>query len=370
MDQNEYKVSEQGVAPFHIYHDDKRVAKFYRLNAPYELTYIVCSGAGEEDYVNSVTLSGDNSYMSQETFHHHAEEYRNHPGHFHDYFEIMIVLSGNVTQKIEGQEYKYPVGSCCMVSRGLCHYERYEGEASVLFLGFSKEYIMEMFASGDRSIFNIEKSIHESPLYRFIMEDLEHPGCKNYLDFFPSMENEDAYKILHDLTTCVMNLATEPHFGASYLMAGYMCSFLYHLSQPQRYLCTRVDLSVTNEDLLFTRITNLLKRENGRVTREELESVFSYSGDYLNRIIKKHSGMSLFDYGMVFCMQEAGKRLAESSAAIAEIAEELGFSNRTHFYNIFKKHYGMTPKQFRERCIGEDLPFPNMIHNGGHITRF
>ena len=71
--------------------------------------------------------------------------------------------------------------------------------------------------------------------------------------------------------------------------------------------------------------------------------------------------MSLFDYGMVFCMQAAGKRLAESKEAISEIAEDLGFSNRTHFYNIFKKHYGMTPKQFRERCIGGDAPFPHMI---------
>lgn len=339
---------ERGAAPLSFHHEDKQAPKFYQINAPYELTYIVCSGTGEEDYVNSATFSGDSSYMSRETYAHHVEEYRSSPGHYHDYFEIMVVLSGNVTQKIEGKEYRYPAGSCCMVSRSICHYEGYEGEASLLFFGFSTDYILSLFEHANHSFFQSEKNIYQSELYQFIKEDIEHPGRKNYLDFFPSMENNGAYEILHDLTTRVIDLVFEPHFGSGYLVAGYLCSFLHHLSEEKRYLCSRVNLSVTNEELLFTRITNLLRSENGRISRKDLEKAFCYSGDYINRIVKKYSGKSLYDYGMIFCMQEAARRLLETDGSVSEIAEELGFSNRTHFYHIFKEHYGRTPKEYRK----------------------
>ena len=33
---------------------------------------------------------------------------------------------------------------------------------------------------------------------------------------------------------------------------------------------------------------------------------------------------------------------------IGAIMSRLGFSNRTHFYDLFKKKYGMTPNEYRK----------------------
>lgn len=59
------------------------------------------------------------------------------------------------------------------------------------------------------------------------------------------------------------------------------------------------------EQELFDSITRFLVQHNGRVSRKELETHFHYSGDYLYKITQKFTGLSLFDYGMKFCMQKA-----------------------------------------------------------------
>jgi AraC-like DNA-binding protein len=46
-------------------------------------------------------------------------------------------------------------------------------------------------------------------------------------------------------------------------------------------------------------------------------------------------------------MEEACSLLSGTRANIVDISESLGFTNRSHFYSIFKTHYGMTPAEFR-----------------------
>ena len=83
------------------------------------------------------------------------------------------------------------------------------------------------------------------------------------------------------------------------------------------------------------------------MSRHELESSLHYSGDYLNKIVKKYTGLAIFDYGMTFCMKRASSLLQYSNMTISEIARQLGFSNRTHFYKVFQNTFSLTPSEYR-----------------------
>ena len=48
-------------------------------------------------------------------------------------------------------------------------------------------------------------------------------------------------------------------------------------------------------------------------------------------------------------MQKAASLLAITQKSVDEIAAETGFANLSHFYRQFKKIYGMTPMQYRNR---------------------
>lgn len=99
---------------------------------------------------------------------------------------------------------------------------------------------------------------------------------------------------------------------------------------------------------MFSRISHLLEDTNGHMSKSRLEETLNYSGNYLNTIVNKYTGMCLFDYGMSFCLKKAELMLKNSNDSISNIALKLGFSNRTHFYKLFKGKYGVTPKEFRE----------------------
>ena len=51
---------------------------------------------------------------------------------------------------------------------------------------------------------------------------------------------------------------------------------------------------------------------------------------------------------MTFCLKKAAQYLTETNESIGSIATRLQFTNRTHFYSLFKQKYGVTPKEYRQ----------------------
>ena len=142
-------------------------------------------------------------------------------------------------------------------------------------------------------------------------------------------------------------LLPKAKYGGGSGMLSDLFDFLNYLAQPENYHCTEVELGAGNDYLLFTRISHLMEERDGRVSRSELETMLNYSGDYLNRIVKKYSGMPLFDFGMTFCLKKPEYYLENSGDSVAEIAARCGFTNKTHFYKWFRKLFGTTPTAYR-----------------------
>lgn len=322
--------------------------RFYQMNVPFQITLEYCSGSELDDYVNIMTLSAEKSLLYQESAALKNFSRSKDVMHYHDFFEFMIVLEGSIVQKIEGKDYLYAAGSCCLINRSLCHLEHYHDKAKVLFIGMKPDFIAELFRSAQASAFCAEKKICEGAVYQFISEDLQSPGEKAYLDFIPAYQNYKNALHLHSLAEAMIQTLLYPDFGAAYQIRGQLCAFLSYLSSPEYYHCTKVKLDTNSDFLLFSRISHMFEESNGRMSRCELEHLLNYSGDYLNRIVNKYAGMCLYDYGMTFCLGRAAKYLTETDESISSIANKLQFSNRTHFYNLFKAKYGMTPKEYRQ----------------------
>jgi two-component system response regulator YesN len=70
---------------------------------------------------------------------------------------------------------------------------------------------------------------------------------------------------------------------------------------------------------------------------------------YLSKIYKIQTGEGLSDYLHRIRMEKAAFHLRYSTDKIYEISNRLGFNNPNYFIKIFKKHYDMTPQEFREK---------------------
>ena len=268
--------------------------------------------------------------------------------HRHDYFEFLLVLKGKVIQRIEDKEYLYTAGSCCLINRNIVHVERYIGECTILFLAFSNEFIQTLMEEESLSLFPGDETPMTNSIFRFMQENIHTDEQKDYLDFFPTFQNQNSAMHLHNIGDRLVREMFFPALGSTYMLKAWICELFRYLDSEEMFHTVPVKLHSSADYLLFSRIRNLLEDTDGRLSRYELEEALHYSGNYLNTIVKRYTGMCLFDYGMSFCLEKAKWMLKNTNVSVSAIAEKLQFTNRTHFYKLFKKEYGMTPQEYRK----------------------
>ena len=81
---------------------------------------------------------------------------------------------------------------------------------------------------------------------------------------------------------------------------------------------------------------------------ESIAAAFYYSPNHLSRIFKEETGGTILEYLTSCRMERAKKMLEDTPKRLHDIATELGYSHATYFITVFKKYYGLTPREFRE----------------------
>lgn len=78
-----------------------------------------------------------------------------------------------------------------------------------------------------------------------------------------------------------------------------------------------------------------------------LEKISGYSLEHISRILKKEAGVLPHVVLNRVRMEYAAIELTMGTKSIAEIIEDCGFDNTSHFFRLFKNTYNCTPRQYR-----------------------
>jgi len=79
---------------------------------------------------------------------------------------------------------------------------------------------------------------------------------------------------------------------------------------------------------------------------DELSALSSLSKYYMCRLFKKTTGVTIMNYLNLIKIEEAKKMLKSQGKNITETCFDCGFSSTSYFIELFKKHTGITPKQW------------------------
>lgn len=92
-------------------------------------------------------------------------------------------------------------------------------------------------------------------------------------------------------------------------------------------------------------------RENisGELGRDHLAKQAFLNPEYLSRLFRRKTGMSLSDYITSERITAAKKLLLTTPLPIGDIALQTGYNNGAYFSKIFKKLTGQTPQQYRNQ---------------------
>ena len=84
------------------------------------------------------------------------------------------------------------------------------------------------------------------------------------------------------------------------------------------------------------------------LTLEELSGRVYVSPQYLSRLFQQYMGCSVYEYLTGYRMTRAKELLLRHpDRRVQVIANEVGYSDTSHFIQMFRKTAGMTPGTFR-----------------------
>ena len=89
------------------------------------------------------------------------------------------------------------------------------------------------------------------------------------------------------------------------------------------------------------------------ITVKDVADHVGLSAEYFTKLFKKETGQSIKEYITLMKVEAAKNMLAHSNISVGMVALELGYSNFSHFSQVFRKYENVTPSEYRSRIAEE-----------------
>lgn len=224
--------------------------------------------------------------------------------HQHSCFELVYYISGKGSTTINGTDYQYLPNTFTIIPPGTEHDEIRVEETNVLFIGFQM----------NPCTINIHSGIYANPTPNNILSILQKIK-KEMLDKKPYFEIK-LESLLAELIVDIARMNSEE--SVKYSVFSYIENFI-----NENYSCD-IDYHV-------------------------LSKVSGYSYHRFRHIFKEVYGHSPHQYTQNLRLKNACRLLIEKSAPVSYIAQETGFATESYFCSIFKRKFGCTPGEYRNK---------------------
>lgn len=150
------------------------------------------------------------------------------------------------------------------------------------------------------------------------------------------------------------NLEIESIFSEEYGYSEYMDAFksVSALKKAVCFMAKAMDdapKQLSEEDDIEIAKTYIITNINKNITVKEVADHIHRSPEYFTKLFKKATGMNVKDYITRKKHEIAIDLLKNSSLPVSMVALEIGYTNFSHFTQIFKSIEGVTPTAYRQK---------------------
>lgn len=251
--------------------------------------------------------------------------------HAHTFFELIYIVSGTGVQSINELQMPYREGDLFLVPPNDNHLFTIHTTTQFFFIRFNTAYIqntrkddellqhLEIVLQNSRN--EPESILNNEPDRLFVgslMERIIREHLANQLyskELIKQLVNTLLVIVARNSAATVATKANEGDEQKILEVLQYIQSNIYY---PDRL---RVDA---------------------------IAKALSISAHYLSRYFKKHTGETLQEYILSYKFTLIGNRLRNSNLRMKEIADEFGFTDKSHMSRAFKKYKGVNPSDFKK----------------------
>lgn len=260
--------------------------------------------------------------------------------HWHYFCEILYMLEGTALISCDDRDYTLEVGDMIFIHPQVIHsiYSKNSCQLKYLVMKFD---INQMNFSN-----NYTPKL--SNIFKKAKEDL----CASVYFSKNRLENVNAEKLFRD---CITELKWQC-YGYDLIVNSYICKLMIELVRIWRDNGFSTDNVLVNndEDTSIHSITEYIDEHSDEPLKvEDMAAKCNMSYSYFAKNFKEIYGQSCKEYMEFVKVSKAENLLLFTSFDLSYISQETGFSDCSHLIKVFKKHKGITPKQFRIEKSGQ-----------------
>lgn len=254
--------------------------------------------------------------------------------HTHTFFEFVYVMEGTGFQSINGERFSYQPGHLFLLAPDDDHTFDIKTASRFFFIRFNSLYLKS--TSSPKTMIN--------RLEMILRNVTRQPGCL--------LKREGDRLVIQTLMKCIIGEHEQRDLLHQELIEQYINTLLIIVSR--NISSTLPETMDENSDGKAIDILNYIQRniaDPGKLSAVHIGNTFGLAEAYLGRYFKRNTGTVLQDYIMKYKLKQVENRLLHSDMRISEIADEYGFTDKSHLSKTFKKHIGINPAQFRKNYL-------------------
>lgn len=242
------------------------------------------------------------------------------PLHRHeDFYEFSLVTHGNFINEHNGRRQSLSKNSLIYFRCGEAHSILAERDDSLHFTVIIKKELFEQLC---------EQFFLNSDFF------FTHPYASTMLSNLQGEFLNEAFKSVY-----MHSPSPELHDSTRFFLYNLMALIqLPSLSVPVE---RTVDRYV---DKLLTSLNNYAYQD---IKISKIYQEFPLAHSTLISGFRKRTGYTISQYLSIKKMERAAVLLRETDKSLSEVAADVGFTSQSHFIQKFKKHHGVTPKEYQ-----------------------
>ncbi|WP_373229437.1 helix-turn-helix domain-containing protein [Cohnella sp.] len=252
--------------------------------------------------------------------------------HYHPECELLLVQRGRLEIDYSDESYSMEDGDVVILGNSQLHRDRTEGGLL--------DYIVLQF---DLNTFFDQSTI---PYLQYFNETKVPLSAMNYI----FRENTEAR---NEAAECIRQI----HKEALMKESGYELA-VNMLIKKLLLILIRNDKKglLANQDRVERiRLKPVLdfveSRIDDRIAVEDASKLANMSYYYFVKFFKKIMGLSFTEYVNFRKIKRAEQLLLTRDLSVSEIGDQIGMANMAHFYKMFKRFNGCSPKEFQRKML-------------------